>query len=60
MARCTIDGKKVVKDTFEPEDARQDYLPVAWEVMKLNLTPFFRGLDLSSLTRNEPAESALT
>lgn len=54
MARCTIDGKKIDRSTFDPPDARQDYLPVAWEVMKFNLTPFFRGLDLSSLTSAAP------
>lgn len=49
MGRCTYNGIRIVRDTFEPENARQDYLPVAWEVIKVNLRPFFSGLDLSSL-----------
>lgn len=48
MERCLYDGQKIGRTTFEPEDARQDYLPVAWEVMKYNLAPFFKGLELSS------------
>lgn len=42
--------EKITPESFEPEDAREDYLPVAWEVMVLNLAPFFKSLDLSSLT----------
>lgn len=56
MAKCTYNGSRIVKDTFEPEDARGDYLPCAWEVIKANLRPFFSGLDLSSLTSG-PAPS---
>ena len=57
MTKCTYNGSRIVKDTFEPEDARQDYLPCAWEVIKVNLRPFFSGLDLSSLTSEPPAPS---
>lgn len=49
-ARCTIDGAAIKRDTFENPDARGDFLPVAWEVIRFNLSPFFEGLDLSSLT----------
>lgn len=48
--RSTINGAKVQPSSFESEDARGDYLPVAWEVIKANLSPFFKNLDLSSLT----------
>jgi len=54
MARCTYNGNRIVKDTFEPDDARGDYLPCAWEVIKINLRPFFNGLDLSSLGSGQP------
>lgn len=54
MAKCTYNGSRVVKETFEPEDARGDYLPCAWEVIKANLRPFFSGLDLSSLGSGQP------
>src|SRR5690242_20291792 len=50
MKKCLYNDQRITLETFETEDARQDYLPVAWEVMKANLRPFFSGLDLSSLT----------
>jgi len=46
--RCLYNGEKITPQTFEPEDARQDYLPVVWEVMQANLSPFFKSLGLSS------------
>jgi hypothetical protein len=48
-ARCTLDGIKITRDTFEPENMRGDFLPVAWEVIRFNLAPFFGNLDLSFL-----------
>lgn len=56
MAKCTYNGSRIVKDTFEPEEARADYLPCAWEVIKANLRPFFKNLDLSLLA-SAPAPS---
>ena len=59
MKKCLYNGNRIVlPDTFEPEDARQDYLPVAWEVIKVNLLPFFAGLSLSSLTSGSPPSNA--
>jgi hypothetical protein len=58
MKRCLLDGQSITKESFDAEEARQNYYPVAWEVMKLNLRPFFKGLDLSSLTSVAPASSA--
>jgi len=57
MARCLYRGVKITPATFEPEDARPDYFPVAWEVVKFNLAPFFKNLDLSSMTSPAPATS---
>jgi len=58
MKKCLYNGTRIVfPDTFEAEDARQDYLPVVWEVMKANLRPFFAGLSLSSSTSKEPSTS---
>lgn len=57
MKRCLYNGERIVPATFEAEDARQDYLPVAWEVMKANLSPFFKGLALSSLTSAKPTSN---
>ncbi len=56
--KSLYNGEKITPQTFEPEDARQDYVPVAWEVMKANLSPFFKGLDLSSLTSEKPSSNA--
>lgn len=58
MERCLYNGVKIDRKTFEPEDARADYLPVAWEVMKYNLAPFFKNLSLSFRTQpGTPAPS---
>lgn len=61
-AKCLIsDGSaqlKVDKDSFEHEDARQDYLFVVWEVMKDNLIPFFKGLGSVLPTSAKPQGSA--
>ena len=52
--KCLIEGVKITKDSFEHETARQDYLPAAWEVMKANLTPFFKGLASALPTGEAP------
>ncbi len=48
MERVTYDngkGKlKVTKDTFEPEEARVDYMQVCIEVAKANVMPFTKNL----------------
>ena len=53
---CTLDVKgpveKITRETFEPAEARRDLIPVALEVMKENLSPFFEDL-LSSLPSPE-------
>jgi hypothetical protein len=50
FARCTIDNVKIVQSSFDGEQAREDYIPAAWEVIKLNLRPFFAGLQFGSST----------
>lgn len=47
--RCTLDGIKVTRDTFEPENMRGEMLPVAQEVIRANIAPFFENLDFGSL-----------
>ena len=54
MARCTYQGQKITTATFDTEEARGDYLPIALEVIKLNVLPFFKNLDLSSLAPAKP------
>ena len=41
---CLLNGEKISDATFAKPDMRRDYLPVAWEVMKLALLPFFEDL----------------
>lgn len=60
--RSTIDGAKITRGTgseqgtFDAPEARGDYLPSAWEVIRANLAPFFVGLDLSFLTAGAGAK----
>lgn len=44
MKRCTYNGLKITTDTFEPVDARQDYLMVCFEIAKENVEPFTKAL----------------
>jgi hypothetical protein len=50
LASCTYTAPgteapvRITKSTFQPEEARQDFLPAAWEVLTLNVTPFFGSL----------------
>ena len=48
--KCLYNNERITADTFNTEDARQNYLRVVWEVIKANLSPFFAGLDLSLWT----------
>lgn len=50
FGRCLYNGRKGDKTEFENRDARQDYLPALWEVMKYTLSPFFAGLKSKSPT----------
>jgi hypothetical protein len=51
---CTLNGVKITKDIFEDEDARSDYYPIVWEVLKLNLRPFFKSLVSTLPTPTSP------
>jgi hypothetical protein len=42
MKKCLYKGMKIDADTFEPVDAREDYLQVCLEIGKANVMPFFR------------------
>ncbi|AWI10313.1 hypothetical protein [Ereboglobus luteus] len=46
---CLYNNTRITRETFEPEEARGDYLKAAWEVLKTNLAPFFKGIDWKSL-----------
>lgn len=44
MERCTYNGLRIDDDTFERIEARQDFLPVVFSVLKENISPFFANL----------------
>jgi hypothetical protein len=41
---CLYNDAKVDRGTFEAAEARQDYLPAAWEAVSFNLSPFLKSL----------------
>jgi len=55
--KSTYNSMKITRETFAPDEARADYFPVAWEVIKHSLRPFFSNLDLSFLTDAKPPQS---
>jgi len=48
------DDLKIDRSTFEPEEARGDYLVAAWEVVSFNVGPFFKSLGSVLLSLNGP------
>ena len=44
MKKATYNGVKITDSTFEPVEAREDYLLVCWEVALANLLPFTKNL----------------
>lgn len=42
--KVTIDGERLDKDYFKPEENRQDYFAVQVEIAKANIAPFLKGL----------------
>jgi hypothetical protein len=44
MKKATYNGLNISEETFEPEEARQDYLQVLVEVTKENVLPFTKSL----------------
>lgn len=44
MKKATYNDLKITEDTFEPVEAREDYLQVMFEVAKENITPFMKSL----------------
>ncbi len=55
MSVCTYNGTRITRDTFDPEEARPDYLLVAQEVLLKNMRPFFQSL-ASGSKEKIPAE----
>lgn len=44
LDRCLYNGMRILPDTFEPEEARQDYMEVLMHVAKANNLPFVKSL----------------
>ena len=50
--KSLYNGQSIQRHTFEPEEARGDYLTVIGEVAVFSVLPFIKGTDLSLLTKN--------
>ena len=58
LKRCTYNRQRITSwDIFEDANARQDYIPVCWEVVKYNLTPFMKSLFAKLSTYIGPKET---
>lgn len=44
MKRCLYNGERIQEETFEPAEAREDYLDICAEVAKENINPFAKSL----------------
>lgn len=51
---CLYNKQKIDRTTFDDEAARPDFLPCVVEILKANVLPFMKGLDLSSLSKQAP------
>ena len=56
MSRMTYNDQKITKDTFEPIEARQDYIEVLKEVALFNAAPFTKNLFVQFQTLLEMLE----
>lgn len=46
LKRCLYNDGKIDKNTFEPTEAREDYMAVCVEVARENITPFLKSLSV--------------
>lgn len=53
LARSTYNGERIIRETFEPEEARGDYYMIIIACLKRNLSPFFKTL-ISKLQKLSP------
>lgn len=44
LIKSTYNGQKITPATFEDEKAREDYYEICFYCLKVNLSPFFKGL----------------
>lgn len=57
FAPCLYNGEKVERSTFESEKSRPDFLPCVIEILRINVLPFTKGLDLSFLAKSQAPKS---
>ena len=50
LEKTLYNGARITDATFEPIEAREDYLTVCWEVALMNLLPFMKSLSPLYLT----------
>lgn len=43
LERCTFEGEKISRDTFEPVSARVDYYEIMLTCLEINYTPFVKA-----------------
>lgn len=48
FASCLYNTEKIDRSTFETPKSRPDFIPCVLEILKLNVLPFIKGLDLAS------------
>lgn len=44
LVRCTYNNEKITHKTFDKEEARADFIPIASEAVRKNIGPFEEGL----------------
>ena len=61
LSRCTYNDQKITPATFEPENAREDYMDIVCACIDKNLEPFKKKHPSQLLTflgvLNQPAEN---
>jgi hypothetical protein len=65
MKRAIYNGARITDETWEPVEARDDYLKVCFEVAKENIAPFVKSLyaeysHLQEMLRSVPASRPQT
>lgn len=56
--KCLYDNQKINDELFDINiGAREDYFIICFEVLKFNLAPFIKGVDLKSLTSLLPRKN---
>lgn len=59
MERATYNNLKITDETWEPVEAREDYLMTCFEVAKVNIAPFTKSLYAQFSTMVEKLKNGL-